>query len=238
MSTAVVILAAGSGSRVGATVNKVLLPLRGVPVLVWSVRDALALSGVRRLVLVVRAEDRAAVEAAVAPHLADREVLVVDGGATRHASEWAALRVLAPDIEAGEVDVVVVHDGARPLAGRPLWETVVATAREVGGAIPVVPVTHLLRPDHRLVTEQVGGVQTPQAFRAADVLAAYRAASVDGFEGTDTSACVAAYRDVKVAAVAGSPLNLKVTFPEDVALAEELSLDPPVDGVASGTRRV
>lgn len=238
MSTAVVILAAGSGSRVGATVNKVLLPLRGVPVLVWSVRDALALSDVRRLVLVVRAEDRAAVEAAVAPHLADREVLVVDGGATRHASEWAALRVLAPDIEAGEVDVVVVHDGARPLAGRPLWETVVATAREEGGAIPVVPVTHLLRPDHRLVTEQVGGVQTPQAFRAADVLAAYRAASVDGFEGTDTSACVAAYRDVKVAAVAGSPLNLKVTFPEDVALAEELSLDPPVDGVASGTRRV
>jgi 2-C-methyl-D-erythritol 4-phosphate cytidylyltransferase len=221
--TAVVILAAGSGSRVGATVNKVLLPLRGVPVLVWSVRDALSLPDVRRLVLVVRAEDRAAVEAAVAPHLADREVLVVDGGATRHASEWAALRVLAPDIEAGEVDVVVVHDGARPLAGPPLWETVVSTAREVGGAIPVVPVTHLLRLDHRLVTDQVGGVQTPQAFRAPDVLAAYRAASADGFEGTDTSACVCAYRDVEVAAVAGSPLNLKVTFPEDVALAEELS---------------
>jgi 2-C-methyl-D-erythritol 4-phosphate cytidylyltransferase len=223
VSTAVVILAAGSGSRVGATVNKVLLPLRGVPVLVWSVRDALSLPDVRRLVLVVRAEDRAAVEAAVAPHLADREVLFDDGGATRHASEWAALRVLAPDIEAGEVDVVVVHDGARPLAGRPLWETVVSTAREVGGAIPVVPVTHLLRLDHRLVTDQVGGVQTPQAFRAPDVLAAYRAASADGFEGTDTSACVCAYRDVEVAAVAGSPLNLKVTFPEDVALAEELS---------------
>lgn len=221
--TAVVILAAGSGSRVGAGVNKVLLPLRGVPVLVWSVRDALALPDVRRLVLVVRPEDRAAVEAAVAPHLADREVLVVDGGATRHASEWAALRVLAPDIEAGEVDVVVVHDGARPLAGRRLWETVVATAREVGGAIPVVPVTHLLRLDHGLVTEQVGGVQTPQAFRAPEVLAAYRAAAADGFEGTDTSACVSAYRDVEVAAVAGSPLNLKVTFPEDVALAEELS---------------
>jgi 2-C-methyl-D-erythritol 4-phosphate cytidylyltransferase len=87
----------------------------------------------------------------------------------------------------------------------------------------VVPVTHLLRHDQRLVGERVGGVQTPQAFRAHDVLAAYRAASDDGFEGTDTSACVAAYRDVAVAAVPGSPLNLKVTFPEDVALAEELS---------------
>ena len=115
-ATAVVILAAGSGSRVGAEVNKVLLALRGVPVLVWSLRDALALPGVRRVVIVVRPEDRAAVGEAVAPHLGDREVLVVDGGSTRHASEWAALQVLAPDVEAGEVEVVVVHDGARPLA--------------------------------------------------------------------------------------------------------------------------
>ncbi len=223
MSVAVIILAAGSGSRVGAEVNKVLLPLRGVPVLVWSVRDALALPDVRRLVLVVRPEDRSAVESAVAPHLGDREVLVVDGGPTRHASEWAALRVVADDIESGEVDVVVVHDGARPLAGRALWEAVTDAAREVGGAIPVVPVTHLLHRDQRVVGERVGGVQTPQAFRGHDVLAAYRAASADGFEGTDTSACVAAYRDVEVAAVPGSALNLKVTFPEDVALAEELS---------------
>ena len=223
MPVAVVILAAGSGTRVGAEVNKVLLPLRDAPVLVWSVRDALTLPDVRRLVLVVRPEDRPAVEAAVAPHLVDREAIVVDGGATRHASEWAALQVLAPDVESGEVDVVVVHDGARPLAGRPLWEAVVGAAREVGGAIPVVAVTHLLHRDQRLVDGRVGGVQTPQAFRAGDVLAAYRAAAADGFEGTDTSACVAAYRDVEVAAVPGSPLNLKVTFPEDVALAEELS---------------
>jgi 2-C-methyl-D-erythritol 4-phosphate cytidylyltransferase len=223
VSTAVVILAAGSGSRVGAEVNKVLLPLRDVPLLVWSVRDALALPDVRRLVLVVRPEDRSAVESAVAPHLGDQEVLVVDGGTSRHASEWAALRVLAPDVESGEVDVVVVHDGARPLAGRALWGAVVTAAREVGGAIPVVAVTHLLTQDQRLVSERVGGVQTPQAFRARDVLGAYRAASTDGFEGTDTSACVAAYRDVEVAAVPGSALNLKVTFPEDVALADELS---------------
>lgn len=230
MSTAVVILAAGSGSRVGAEVNKVLLPLRGLPVLVWSLRDALALPDVRRLVLVVRPDDRDAVGAAVVPHLGDREVLVVDGGATRHASEWAALQVLAPDIEAGDVDVVVVHDGARPLAGLPLWRDVVEAARTHGGAIPVVPVAHLLHADLTPVTERVGGVQTPQAFAADDVLAAYRAAAEGGFEGTDTSACVAAHRDVDVAAVTSSALNLKVTFPEDVALAEELA------GLSPGTR--
>jgi 2-C-methyl-D-erythritol 4-phosphate cytidylyltransferase len=153
-------------------------------------------------------------------------VLVVGGGATRHASEWAALRVLADDIESGDVDVVVVHDGARPLAGLDLWRSVVDAAREVGGAIPVVPVTQLLHADLTPVTEAVGAVQTPQAFRAGAVLAAYRAAAEDGFEGTDTAACVSAYADVPVAAVPGSALNLKVTFPEDVALALELSPAP------------
>jgi 2-C-methyl-D-erythritol 4-phosphate cytidylyltransferase len=222
-ATAVVILAAGSGSRVGADVNKVLLPLRDVPVLVWSVRAALALHDVRRLVLVVRPEDRAAVEEAVAPHLGDREVLLVEGGATRHASEWAALRVLAADIDSGAVDVVAIHDGARPLARVGLWEAVIAAARATGGAIPVVAATHLVHADLSPVTEDVGGVQTPQAFRAHEVLAAYRSAAGDGFEATDTAGCVAAYRDVAVAAVEGSPLNLKVTFPEDVALAAELS---------------
>ena len=217
------ILAAGSGHRVGAEVNKVLLPLRDVPVLVWSVRDALALPDVRRLVLVVRPEDRGAVEAAVAPHLGDREVLVVDGGATRHASEWAAIRVLATDIVAGEVDVVAIHDGARPLAGVDLWAAVVAAAAKHGGAIPVVPVADLVRADLTPVAGSLGAVQTPQAFRADDVLAAYRAASEDGFDGTDTAACVTAYRDVRIAAVPGSPLNVKVTFPEDVDLAVELS---------------
>ncbi len=222
-ATAVVIVAAGSGTRVGGEVNKVLLPLRGVPVLVWSVRDALALPDLCRLVLVVRPEDRAAVEAAVAPHLGDREVLVVDGGATRHASEWAGLQVLADDVASGAVDVVVVHDGARPLAGAALWRAVVDAAHEVGGAIPVVPVTRLLHADLTPLADDAGAVQTPQAFRAVDLLRAYRAAADDGFEGTDTAACVAAYADLPVAAVPGTSLNLKVTFPEDVALAAELS---------------
>ncbi len=76
---------------------------------------------------------------AVAPYLGDREVQVVDGGATRHASEWQAIRLLAPAVDAGEIDLVAVRDGARPLAGAPLWESVLAAALEHGGAIPVAP---------------------------------------------------------------------------------------------------
>jgi 2-C-methyl-D-erythritol 4-phosphate cytidylyltransferase len=226
-AAAVVILAAGSGSRVGAGRNKVLLPLCDVPVLTWSVRTALALPDVHRVVLVVAPGERDDVAAAVGPYLGDRVVLVVDGGATRHDSEANALRVLAPDIEAGDVDVVAVHDGARPLAGVALFAATIAAAREHGGAIPVVPLPHLLPRDpdvnrHAASRTELAGVQTPQAFRAPELLAAYRRSAQDGFVGTDTETSLGRYTAVRVVAVPSSPLNLKITFPEDVELAARL----------------
>jgi 2-C-methyl-D-erythritol 4-phosphate cytidylyltransferase len=222
MPAAVVIVAAGSGTRVGAGVNKVLLPLGDRPVLAWSVRDALAVDEVRRVVIVVRPADRTAVAEALAPHLGAAEVVLVDGGATRHASEWAALRLLAPAIEAGELDLVAIHDGARPFAGVALFAATLDSARTQGGAIPVVPVPGLLTTGLALVAGELGGVQTPQAFRADLLLAAHRAAAESGFEGTDTAAVLAEHGGLDVAAVAGSPVNLKITFPEDVTLAERL----------------
>ncbi len=236
---AVVILAAGSGTRVGAATNKVLLPLLDRPVLAWSLRAALAAEGVRSVVVVCRPEDRAAVGAALAPELGDREVLLVDGGATRHASEDAALALLAPAIEAGEIDVVALHDGARPLAGADLFERTIATAREHGAAVPTVVLPGLLARDPDAAGDRAGdtagdtasnpvgtrdlvGVQTPQAFRAGPLLAAYRSAAVDGFDGTDTAACLERYGDVAIVAVPSPPTNLKVTYPEDLALAAAL----------------
>lgn len=228
MSAAIVILAAGSGTRVGHALNKVLLPLGDAPVLAHSVRTALALDavvGVVSVVLVVRPGDREAVAAALAPFLGDREVLLVDGAATRHGSEWQALRVLAPQIEAGEVEVVVIHDGARPFARAGLFTATLAAAREHGGAIPVVPIADLLavgQPWDSPVPADLCGVQTPQAFRARALLAAYTAAEASGFEGTDTASCLEEYAEVVVAAVPGSALNLKITFAEDLVLAERL----------------
>ena len=224
MPAAIVILGAGSGARVGAEVNKVLLPLGDAPVLVHSVRTALAVPEVARLLVVVRAEDRDAVEAAVSPYLGEREVLVVDGGATRHASEWAALRVLAPDVASGEVDVVAIHDGARPLATVDLFESTIAAARAHGGALPVVPLAEPLTVGGAVPSGRLAGVQTPQAFAAVALLAAYTRADEDRFEGTDTASCLERYAgaDVRVVAVPGSPTNLKITFAEDVATAVAL----------------
>ena len=222
MTAAVVILGAGSGSRVGSATNKVLLPLGDTPVLAWSVRAALSLADVGRLVLVARAGEEDAVREAVAPELGDREALLVSGGATRHGSEWRALQVLAAEIDDGTIDVVAIHDGARPLASPELFAAVLGAAREHGGAIPAAPQPGLVSRDLREVPGDLVGVQTPQAFRAGPLLAAYRAADTDGFEGTDTAATFARYADGRVAAVPSGPLNLKITFPDDVGLATRL----------------
>jgi 2-C-methyl-D-erythritol 4-phosphate cytidylyltransferase len=218
---AVVILAAGSGSRVGAATNKVLLPLGDLPVLAWSVRDALGLEDVRRVLVVVRPGERDAVAAALAPHLGDAEIGVVEGGSTRHGSEWNALRVLAQEVEAGQVDVIAIHDGARPLAGKDLFSATIDAARSRGGAIPAVALRGLLARDGRALPE-LDGVQTPQAFRARELLAAYSEADADGFDGTDTAACWARYTDLPVVAVPSTPRNVKITFPEDLELADRL----------------
>src|SRR5918993_4079063 len=223
---AAVVLAGGSGSRVGAAGNKVYLPVAGRPLLSWAVAAFAAAPSVRRLVLVARPEDRA--EARAAADRTGAVVEIVAGGATRHGSEWAALRHLAPAVRAGELAVVAIHDGARPLAGCELIEATLAAARLHGAAVPGVPLT-----DAGTVDPACGGcvqpaarrlvrVQTPQAFRAAELLAAYEQADRDGFTGTDTAACVERYAGLRVHCLPGDPRNLKVTYRADLELAARL----------------
>lgn len=226
---AVIVLAAGSGSRVGASVdgvavNKVFLELAGLPVLGHSVRNALATPGLRHLVVVARPGEESMVASAITPLLDEStEVRLVTGGASRHASEAAGIDAVAAEIEAGEVEVVAVHDGARPLASPRLYAAVVATAAEAGGAVPVVPARSLVTLSGSEGPQRLAGVQTPQAFRAAPLLAAYRQAAREGFEGTDTASTLERFApEVTLAAVPSGTSNIKVTFPEDVDLAEAL----------------
>jgi 2-C-methyl-D-erythritol 4-phosphate cytidylyltransferase len=221
---AVVLLAAGEGRRVGHDLNKVLLPLAGRPVFTWAVGRAAALQGVGPVVLVIRDGDQGAVREALEAHPPGTDVVVVTGGSSRHASEWHALGALRPAIERGDIDVVVIHDAARPLASPDLFRDVIASAARHGGALPVVDQPALVRRDagEAPVTERAVAVQTPQAFRAGPLLYAYAAADRDGFVGTDTASCLEHYTDLPVHCVAGDARNIKVTFPEDLALAERL----------------
>lgn len=220
---ALVMLAAGEGRRSGHHTNKVLLPLAGRRVFTWSIRWARLLPQVVQTVLVIREEDRESVTATLAREVGPPDLQVVVGGDSRHASEWQALLALAPAIEAGTIDVVVIHDAARPLAGARLFADVIATAAEYGGAIPVREQGNLAaRNGGPHPRERVVAVQTPQAFLAAPLLAAYARAAEDGFVGTDTASCMERYTELPVRTVPGDAGNIKITFPDDLFLAERL----------------
>jgi 2-C-methyl-D-erythritol 4-phosphate cytidylyltransferase len=225
MTHAGIVLAAGSGTRVGNSRNKVYLPLAGRRIVTWSVELLRKLPGIGRLVLVVRDEDRE-----LAAEILDRElpgvpVDLVTGGQTRHESEYRALLHLADEIRDGEIDVVLVHDAARPLAPVKIVEEVLATAMRTGSAIPALPLEDAVEIDeagrlaHAGRTNMVR-VQTPQAFRSGPLLAAYQAAADDGFAGTDTAACIERYEGIPVQVVAGDPRNIKVTYADDLFTAE------------------
>jgi 2-C-methyl-D-erythritol 4-phosphate cytidylyltransferase len=231
-TAAAVVLAGGSGTRVGAGRNKVYLPLRDRPVLAWSLATFTGTAEIGAVVLVVRDEDREAADQVLAEHAA-AGIEVVTGGATRQESELAGLRRLASRIEDGVVDVVLLHDAARPLAGRPLVAAVLAAARESGGAVP-----GLWRDDLATAAPDGAGlagpgpgalvaVQTPQGFRAAPLLAAYEEAARCGFTGTDTASCMQRFApELPVRWVPGDERNFKITYAHDLVVAEHALARP------------
>jgi 2-C-methyl-D-erythritol 4-phosphate cytidylyltransferase len=242
-TAAAIVLAGGSGSRVGAAGNKVYLPLSGRPMITWPLATFAGAPGIGALVLVVRAADRSRVEELLAVEPGGTDVELVTGGGTRQDSELAGLRRLADRIRAGAIDVVLVHDGARPMASRALVAAVLGTAREVGGAVPGLPRGDLARADtdDSANSDDAGGaallgpallgpapdglvaVQTPQGFRAGPLLAAYEEADRCGFVGTDTASCVQRFApELPIRAIPGEERNFKITYPHDVPVAEHV----------------
>ncbi len=226
---AVVVLAGGSGTRLGGAVNKVYLPLAGRRVISWSFTWAARVPEVRHYVLVVRPEDADLARQTLRRECTRLPVALVVGGDSRHDSEQAALDHLAGRVGSGEIDVIAIHDGARPLAGVGLFASVIRTAAAVGGAVPALPAGDVL-PDPDAADPDTAGpgghalvrVQTPQAFQARHLLAAYDAARAAGYRGTDTACSVEVHGDLAVQAVPGHRHNLKVTYPHDLFLAERL----------------
>jgi 2-C-methyl-D-erythritol 4-phosphate cytidylyltransferase len=221
MRVAAIVPAAGRGERLGPGVPKALRQLGGVPMLVHAVR---ALARARLVDVVVVAAppgDEPEVRALLDTYAVPADVSVTTGGATRQESVRRALESLAPD-----VDVVLVHDAARPLAPSQLVDDVVAAV--AGGApavVPALPVADTIKrvEDGRVVEtlrrEGLYAVQTPQGFHRELLTKAHDAAGIDGFAGTDDASLVERVGAV-VTVVPGHPEAAKVTRPADLAAAE------------------
>lgn len=199
---AIVVVAGGSSTRFGS--DKSMAPVGGAPLIAHTV--AAVRASADHCVLVCRRDQVGELSGLL------EGVIVVAGGATRTRSELAGLGAL-PD----GLDLIGIHDGARPLVPPDLVETLFATAAAVGGAVPVLtPVLPLIDRSTGALVREAGQAQTPQVFRASELLAAYRLAEAAGFEGQDTADVIASFSTLEIAAVAGSPSNVKVTFPEDL----------------------
>lgn len=213
----VAIPAAGSGRRMGG-VRKPFLELAGVPVLLRALRPFLAHPGVVAVRVALpadRLDDPPEWLLAEDPRIA-----LVAGGETRGASVLAALEAMPPGVE-----VVMVHDGARPLVDRGIIDRCLAEVTPEQGAVAALPVTDTLKevtaagvvagtPDR----SRFWAAQTPQAFPRALLLQAYRA----GTDGVTDDASAVERVGGRVVVVRGSPRNLKVTTPADLEVASRL----------------
>jgi 2-C-methyl-D-erythritol 4-phosphate cytidylyltransferase len=227
-AAAAVVLASGSGVRVGGERNKVYLPLLGRPVVAWSLRVFAGIPDIGPLVLVVRPQDQDLAERVLASELPGRAVDIVHGGGQRQDSELMALRHLAPRIESGQIGTVLIHDAARPLLTPALVTAVLAAAGEPGGAVPGLPrdSVAMASPDGTVAEADLGtmmAMQTPQGFPAGTLLAAYEQAAAEGFYGTDTAACVARHTGIPVRCIPGDRRNIKITYPHDLVVAARLA---------------
>jgi 2-C-methyl-D-erythritol 4-phosphate cytidylyltransferase len=224
VTVAAVVPAAGRGERLGPGAPKALRPLLGTPMLVHAVRGLLDARLVDVVVVAAPPGDEAEVSAVLASYDLGKEVLIVSGGATRQESVRLALDSLPAD-----VDIVLVHDAARPLAPSELADAVVQRVR--AGAVAVVPglpVTDTVKRvgNDGVVTEtlrrsELVAVQTPQGFTRELLAKAHDAALIDGYEASD-DAGLAERVGASVAVVNGSAEAFKVTRPTDLVFAEAL----------------
>ena len=220
-NVASIVLAAGTGTRFGHSMNKVWLQLNGKHIISRSLANSAASFTNVRSILVINPDDEEFAREALLKDGMPTSIEIVHGGASRHESEYNALQYLKSDITAGKIDLVLIHDGARPLATPQIFAAIAEGAHKHGGAIPTIALDPREMDTAR--DETVARVQTPQGFRAAQLLQAYEKAAANGFVGTDTAACMEAFfPEVKTVAIPGDIFNIKITYPQDLAIAELL----------------
>jgi 2-C-methyl-D-erythritol 4-phosphate cytidylyltransferase len=212
--------AAGSGERLGASIPKALIEIAGEPMFVHAVRPFLRFPSCREVVIAApEKEILKFTEAALL--LSDDRVKIIGGGATRQESVRLSLESLT-----NLCDVVLVHDAARPFITEDVIKSVIAGLADCSACLPGLPVKDTVKQadadgiiEATLPREQLYAVQTPQAIRAELFRQAHQLAARDGWISTDDVALIEHYHLGKVRIVPGSELNFKITSPEDLQRA-------------------
>lgn len=212
--------AAGMGTRLGADRPKALIDLAGFPLLVRTLRRFADLDLLDSCVITIAPQARAEFEGALRTYFPAARVRLIDGGKERQDSVRNGLAALNPATE-----IVIIHDAARPFVSVESIRAAVDAAAKFGAATVAIPSIDTIlvsdadafladTPDRKALW----ACQTPQTFRVDVLRHAHEQALGDGFAGTDDASLVRRAGG-KVKLVMGSPLNFKVTTPQDLALA-------------------
>ncbi|MGH8335347.1 MAG: 2-C-methyl-D-erythritol 4-phosphate cytidylyltransferase [Gammaproteobacteria bacterium] len=220
-----IIVAAGSGTRLGSALPKAFVPLAGRTILSYSLRTLANVQQIVELILTAPAGMEQAARAEVTAAGLELPAKITVGGTERQESVRIALALTS-----AESELVVVHDAARPFASPELFQRCLGQAEWTGAAIAAIPVADTLKrvdQDGRIVATLARAglwqAQTPQAFRRQLLIEAHELALRDQIVATDDADLVE-WTGHKVEVVEGSPLNLKITTADDLKLAEALAL--------------
>lgn len=221
-----IIPAAGRGERFGGKTKKQFLCLDGIPVFIHTLTVFQKSSLVDEIIPVVNEDDQSFAEQLVSGYSLDKVKKIIPGGDKRHDSVREAVVLL--EGEGHPEDIVLVHDGVRPLVSVGIIEMVIRATEEYGAAVAALPVVDSLKVVSKkneiaksIPRENVWAMQTPQGFHLGVLGKAYREAAQDNFIGTDDAMLVVKMGKT-VKCVEGSPENIKITNSEDIWLAESI----------------
>lgn len=218
-----IIAAAGSGKRMQRGMNKVFIPLFDYPVLLRTIDAFDKVPEIDKLIIVVGKDEVEYCNNLIKQYSISTKYIVIAGGSERQFSIYNALTNISD-----EEDIVVIHDGARPLIDRILIEQCIRAAREDGAAVVGVKVKDTIKvvSDDNIICrtpnrDKLWAVQTPQAFKREIIVKAYQQAVNDSYIGTDDASLVERTgHPVKI--IEGRYDNIKLTTPEDIIIAEAL----------------
>ena len=220
-----ILLAGGSSDRFNNEENKVYFPIGGKPALSWPLETLDNSDQVDSIILVVRDEDWEKTNNVI--QLVNPKKLsgVTIGGNTRHESEYQGLLYLKERPDINEEDLILIHDGARPLLPSYLLDELIDVAKKYGASAPGYNSDNLMKKQEfnkEEIQETIVEIQTPQIFPASELWKSYELAKLDKWQAVDTTECVSKYSELEAVVIPGDPRNMKVTFIEDIFKLEEM----------------
>lgn len=224
MKASAIIVAAGSGSRLGRTEPKAFVKLREKTLLSYSLAIVSEVNDIHELVVAVPRDTERTARREVQAVGLRIPVKITSGGAERQDSVRLALALTS-----AESDLIIIHDAARPFATADLFRACLETATRADGAIAAVPVTDTLKritADYSVVgtvaRANLWQAQTPQAFRRPILIAAHERALRDSISATDDADLVEQIGG-GIEVIEPDTPNLKITWPSDLLIAEALA---------------